>query len=377
VKDALGIGFVGHGWMGRAHAHGLHTIEHLMPLEKRIRLVAIAGRDPARVVHTARELGFERGSASWEEVVSDPNVDVVANLTPNDLHAAPSIAALELGKPVLCEKPLGRDGAEAGTMLEAAERAGVTNACGFNYRFVPAVRLLHDLAASGRFGELRHFRGLYLQDWAGDPATPGDRRFQAAAQGSGAVADFSHLVDLLRHLAGEPETVSAELATFVRERPDPDGAGRRVQVDVDDAYAGVCTLPGGALATLEASRAATGRKSRHHIELNGSEGAAWWNMEDLNRLHVYFQEDERAGLGGFRDVLVTERDHPFLERWWVPGHILGWDATFVHEWRSFLEAVLEGRPVPKEQASFADGYRAALICDAILTAAREGRRVVA
>jgi predicted dehydrogenase len=375
ARESLGVGFIGSGWMGRAHAHALHTINHVAPLRKRIRLVVNAGRRPDRVERAAHGLGFERWTTSWEDVVEDPEVEVVANLTPNHLHAAPSIAALQLGKPVLCEKPLARDAAEASEMLAAAESAGVTHSCGFNYRFVPAVRLARQCVVSGRLGELRHFRAHYLQDWAGSPSRARDWRFEKADNGSGAVGDYSHIVDLMRYLTGEPVSVSAQLAHFIRERPDPAGSGELLPVEVEDAYAAVLELGGGAMATLEASRCATGWKGRQYVELNGSEGSLWWDMEDLNRLHAFFVKDEREGLGGFRDVLVTQPEHPFLARWWAPGHILGWEHTFVHQWLEFLGAVLDNRPVPEDQASFEDGYRAAIVCDAILASAQEGRRL--
>jgi predicted dehydrogenase len=175
------------------------------------------------------------------------------------------------------------------------------------------------------------------------------------------VLDYAHLVDMLRFLAGEPTSVSAHTATFAS--------------DVDDAYIAVLTLPNGATAALEASRVATGWKGHQRIELNGSEGSVWWDMEDPNRLHVFFARDESEGLGGFRGVLVTQPEHPFLREWWPPGHVLGWEHSFVHQWRDFLQAVLDERPVPDRQASFEDGYRAAVLCEAIHTAARQGRRI--
>jgi predicted dehydrogenase len=257
---------------------------------------------------------------------------------------------------VLCEKPLGLDAVEARSMLAAAEAAGVPHATGFNYRYVPAVALAHELVASGRLGDLRHYRAVYLQDFKGL-----EQQTRPSHGGSGAVLDYSHLVDMLRWLGGEPEAVSAHVQAFVGE--------------IEDAFVAAFELPGGATAALEASRVATGWKGRHRFELNGSAGALWWDMEDVNRLHVFLLEDEREGLGGFRDVLVTQPEHPFLREWWPPGHVLGWEHALVHEWRDFLEAVLEDRPVPPRQASFEDGYRAAVLCDAIMLSAREGRRV--
>ena len=354
--DTLGIGFVGSGWISRAHAHALQTLNHIAPLPKRIRLVAVSSRRPEPARALASELGFERFTTRWEDVVADEAVDVVAVLAADPAHAPASIAALDAGKPVLCEKPLAVDAAEAARMLAAAEAAGVPHACGFNYRYVPAVRLMYELASRGRLGALRHFRAVYLQDWAaGTTAT------RPSHGGSGAVGDYSHLLDLVLHLCGQPLGVSGHAASFVSP--------------VADAYVAALDLPGGALGSLEASRCATGWKGRQRIELNGELGAAWWDMEDLSRLHVYLTRDEAEGLAGFRSVLVTDPGHPFMAQWWPPGHVIGWEHTLTHQWRDFLTAVLDGRPVPPEQASFEDGWRAAVLADAIVKAAAEGRRV--
>jgi predicted dehydrogenase len=354
-RDAIGVGFLGYGWISRTHAHALHTLNHVSPLPKEVRLVSIAGRRAEPLEAAARELGFERLTTSWEELLDDPDIDVVANLTAVQGHVEPTIAALRRGKPVFCEKPLAATVDEAAAMLQAAAAAGVTNATGFNYRYVPAVALAKEVLAGGRLGELRHYRALYLQDYqtaGGQPRSSG---------GAGAVLDYSHLVDMLRFVVGEPERVMATTSSLVS--------------DIDDAFVAVLELEGGLVAALEASRVATGWKGHHRFELNGSDGSLWWDMEDPNRLHVFFAEDEQEGLGGFRDVLVTQPEHPFLSEWWPPGHVLGWEHSFVHEWRDFLEAVLEERAVPERQASFEDGYRAAVLCDAIHTSAREGRRV--
>jgi predicted dehydrogenase len=353
--DTIGVGFVGSGWISRAHAHALYALNHVAPLPKRIRLVAASSRTSANAERAGRELGFERWTDDWREIVDDPEVEVVAVLSAAEAHLEPTLAALAVGKSVLCEKPLGVDAAQSLELFEAAEEAGVTHACGFNYRYVPAVTLAHDLVHAGRLGELRHYRALYLQDYA---VAGGQTR---SSGGAGAVLDYSHLVDLLRWFAGEPRSVLAQTASFVSE--------------VEDAYAAMLDLPDGAVATLEASRCALGWKGRHRVELNGSEGSLWWDMEDINRLHVFIAADEQEGIGGFRDVLVTQPDHPYLAEWWPSGHVLGWEHSFVHQWRDFLGAVLEGSPVPERQASFEDGYRASVLCEAILTSAREGRPV--
>lgn len=355
AQRAIGVGVLGYGWITRAHAHALHTLNHLEPLGRPVRLVSLAGRRAEPLEQAARELGFERTTTSWQELVDDPQVEVVANLFAAEGHVEPTLAALAAGKHVLCEKPLAPTADAARALRDAAEEAGVTHAVGFNYRYVPAVALAKETIDAGRIGELRHYRALYLQDYqvaGGQPRSSG---------GAGAVLDYAHLVDMLRFLVGDPEAVSARTASFVS--------------DVDDAYAAILELAGGLLATLEASRVASGWKGRHRIELNGSEGSIWWDMEDPNRLHVFLFTDEREGLGGFRDVVVTQPDHPYLAQWWPPGHVLGWEHSFVHQWRDFLTAVLEERAVPERQASFEDGLRAAVLCEAIQTSAREGRRI--
>jgi predicted dehydrogenase len=356
TREALGIGLIGYGWIARAHAHAVLTVDHMAPLPRRLELAAVAGRDAARADAFATELGFGRSTTRWDELVEADDVDVVVVATPVEAHAEAAAAALHAGKPVLCEKPLGAHVDEARELCELADDVGATNAVGFNYRYVPAVALAKELVDDGRLGELRHYRGLYLQDYQvlGTQTRP-------SHGGAGAVLDYAHVVDMLRFLAGEPVALSAQTATFVSP--------------TEDHFAAVLELSDGATATLEASRCALGWKGRQRIELNGSEGSLWWDMEDPNRLHVFFLDDERERLGGFRDVIVTNPDHPFLERWWPPGHVLGWEHAMVNQWRDFLGAVIEGRAVPARQASFLDGHRAALLCDAILTSARDGTRV--
>lgn len=369
----LGIGFVGAGWMARSHAHALHTIQHLPDPPARTRLAVLGGRRREPTEALAGELGFERAVTDWREVVESGDVDVVACLGPPDVHAGPAIAALELGKPVLSEKPLAATAAEAARMRDAARAAGVAEACGFNYRFVPAVRLARDLLADGRLGRPRHARLGYLQDWAASPEMPRTWRFERRA-GSGAVGDYSHIIDLVRYLIGEPEVVHAATARFVDQRPAPDGSGALLPVEVEDAYWASVRV-GEAVVSLEASRCATGWKGRQLLEVYGEQGALWWDLEDLNRLHVALVDDQRDGLGGFRDVLVTEPDHPYMELWWAPGHILGWEHTFVHQWRDFLRTVVGDGPASPHQATFTDGERAVAIGETILDSAQAGHAV--
>jgi predicted dehydrogenase len=353
TRPIIGVGVVGTAWITRAHAHALRTINHIAPLSHEIRLVNVYGRRAEAAERLRDDFGFTRSTTDWESLVADPEVDVIANLATNVLHEPVSVAALEAGKPVLCEKPLATDSAAARRMLDAAVRGEVPNACGFSYRFIPAMALFHDLVSSGRLGDIHHFRGLFLQD--------GVRRPEGAeTSGSGSVLDFCHILDMLRHLSGEPRAVTAMTANF---------GG-----DGDDFFGAVVKLDGQGLGTLEGSRYATGWKMRQRIEVSGSEGGAWWDMEDMNRLHVSFTSDAASGLGGFRDVLVTEPDHPFMNYWWPPGATLGWEHTFMHQWRVFLSEVLGGERSPL-LARFLDGVRAAELAEAIYASNDTGRQV--
>lgn len=374
MKEELGIGFIGCGGIARAHAHAVHTINHIAPQSQSLRLVAVSGRQPESAERAAREQGFDTWTTNWREVIEHPDVDVVANLAPNDLHASASISALELGKPVLCEKPLARNADETRQMMEAATVAGIPAACAFNYRYLPAVRLALELAGGGQLGALRHFRASYMQDWAGSPTLPRTWRFAADGNASGAVGDYAHIANLLLAFAGKPRSVTAHTTTLVPERPDPEAPDRSLPVQVEDAYAAIFDLEGGGLGTLESSMCATGWKGRQRIEISGTAGSLWWDMEDLNRLHLFLLEDERAGLGGFRDLLVTQPEQPYMRHWWAPGHVLGWEHSFVHLWLSFIAAVLDGH-AQSDLVTFDEGHRVAIICDAILEAASTGQRI--
>jgi len=231
---------------------------------------------------------------------------------------------------------------------------------GFNYRFVPAIRYAYELVNSGTLGTIYHFRARYLQDWLADPQSPHSWRLTRASAGSGALGDLgSHVVDLARFLVGEPTSVSANLKTFTRERPGG-------TVDVDDTFAASVEFASGAIGTLEASRVALGRRNHMVIEINGSNGSLKFNLERLNELEVY-----TSAAGAFADVLVTDAKHPFMQHWWPPGHILGWEHTFVHELAHLLTCIAQDKDVAPYGATFEDGYRAAVVCDAIANSARE------
>jgi predicted dehydrogenase len=359
----IGIGMLGYAFMGKAHANAYRTLSYMTwPPPLAPELVAIAGRNETAVAEAARRYGFAKHVTDWRALVSDPGITLFDNSGPNDLHAEPTVAAAEAGKHVICEKPLGRDAAESYETWQRVQAAGVKHMCAFNYRFVPAVRLARQIVESGDVGEIRHFRASYLQDWGA--TTEEVWRFDKAAAGSGALGDLAaHVVDLARYLVGEIGTVSAIAATFQPGR------------EVDDAVEAAVAFEDGAVGTIEATRFATGRKNALRWELNGSKGSIAFDLERLNELQVHFEgSSPGASTQGFRTVLVTEADHPFWEHWWPPGHIIGWEHTFVHEIHHLLTAIRDDTDVAPYGATLEDGYRAAEVCDAILRSADSGAR---
>jgi len=371
----IGVGMLGYAFMGKAHVNAYKKLAYMLdPPVVTPRLVAIAGRHEDAVRKAAERYGFAHYFTDWRSMVAHPEVQLLDNGGSNDVHAEPSIAAAHAGKHVLCEKPMARDGAEAKQMLDAVRRAGVKHMVAFNYRFVPAIRQAYELVRGGHLGEIRHFRAAYLQDWITDPQFPRVWRLERKAAGSGALGDLgSHIIDLARFLVGEPKAVSAMTRTFITKRPLP-GVGGDATVDVDDAFAAAVELEGGCLGTLEATRFALGRKNHQVFEINGSKGSLSFNLEKLNELNVYWH-DNRGETRGWTEVLVTEPTHPFISHWWPPGHILGWEHSFVHEIAHLLDAIANDRDVAPLGATFDDGYRNAVVCDAILLSAQEGRRV--
>jgi len=372
----LGIGMLGYAFMGKAHSNALKKLPYMMyPPVAIPRLVAIAGRNAEATAEAAKRYGYEKYYTDWHDLINDPDIQVFDNGGPNDVHAEPCIAAAQAGKHVFCEKPLGRTAEEAKAMLDAVVKAGVQNMVAHNYRFVPAIVLARNLIASGKLGRIYHFRAVYLQEWIMDPNFGKVWRLDKSIAGSGTLGDLgSHIIDLARYLVGEPTKTMAMTKTFIKERPllSGDGMGK---VDVDDAFTALIEFENGAMGTLEASRFAAGRKNYEVLEINGEHGSIRFNMERMNELEVYWAEEEPRDTRGFHTVSVTESFHPYYENWWPQGHIIGWGETFVHEFHHFFDAIINGNPVAPLGANFEDGYRNAVISDAILKSAETGRQV--
>jgi predicted dehydrogenase len=368
---------VGYAFMGAAHSHAWRTAPHVFDLPLRPVMAALCGRDPAAVRAAAERYGWASAVTDWHALLGRDDVQLIDVCTPGDLHAEISIAALDAGKHVLCEKPVANTVAEAEAMAEAAARAaarGIRAMVGFNYRRVPAIALARQLVAAGRLGPVRHFRASYLQDWLVDPSFPLTWRLQDARAGSGALGDLgAHIVDLAQYLTGELVVgVSGITATFVTERPLPDAPAQDAPgsvtgpVTVDDAAAFTARLSSGALASFEATRFASGRKNALRLEINGERGSLAFDLERLNELEFH-DHTEDAASAGFRRILVTEPTHPYLSGWWPPGHVLGWEHTFTHQVRDLVTAIAKGTD-PKP--SFADGLQVQRVLAAVANSAR-------
>ena len=347
MTDTIGVGMLGYAFMGKAHSRAFHDVLLLSPPLVPA-LVSVSGRNRERVEEARARYGWTEAVTDWREQVTDPRVALFDNGGPNNLHAEPTIEAARNGKHVFCEKPLGLNAAEAHEMWRSAEDAGVVHMCGFNYRFVPAIRRARELVDSGALGEIVHFRARYLQSWGWEAPTD-IWRFDRAQAGTGALGDLgAHIVDLARYLCGEVAAVSATVRTYVEGH------------EVDDAFVATVEFESGAIGTLESSRLALGSVNQNTFELNGSQGSIAFDLERFDELRV-------SDGGPYRSERVTGD-------WWPPGHGLGWGDTFTLEVQLLLEAIAGAGSVAPHGATFEDGYRVAEVCDAILRSGERGRK---
>ncbi|WP_259535435.1 Gfo/Idh/MocA family oxidoreductase [Halalkaliarchaeum sp. AArc-CO] len=359
MTDTLTVGMLGYRFMGKAHSNALARLPMFFPDAPDVRRDVLIGRDEETLADAADRFGFDRTATDWRAVVDE--VDVLYNLGPNHLHPEPSIAALEADTHVLCEKPLAPTLAAAERMRNAAEDSEAVAGAAFNYRFLPAIQYAKGLIEDGELGEIHHVRGSYLQDWLVDPEAPWVWRLDEELAGSGVLGDLgAHTIDLARFLVGEVtgeiERISGHLQTFVDERPMPGEDGTR-PVTVDDAYSAQAAFENGAVGTFEASRFATGHKNDHSIAIHGSAGSLRFSLERLNELEVM-----REGNRGYETILVTDETDPYVDRWWPPGHVIGWEHTFVHENYEFLSSVADGEAF---SPSFSEAYRVQQVLAAI------------
>jgi len=371
-ERTLGIGVLGYTGAAKAHLLALQRVATVFwPLPVRPQLVALAGRSAEALQKAGKRYGALTTYPDWRRLIADDRVQVLINAGPNDVHAEATLAAAARGLPVLCEKPLARSGAEAARMRDAAISADIVHMTSYSYRFYPAVQLARQMIREGRLGRIYHFRSRYLDDSMVDPQVPYSWRHSKSRAGSGVIGDLAaHSIDLARFLVGEIATVSATTRIFIDRRRRPEDG--EATVDVEDAVEAVVEFANGAVGTLEASTFCPGRKNFFTFEISGATGSLALNMERLNELDLYLRDD---GANGFRTVLVTEPTHPYGGAWWPPGHILGWEHSFVHQLHRFLMAVAGQASVEPDGATFEDGHRCAVVCDLLEQSAQTGRRL--
>src|SRR5438128_958386 len=367
MKPKLNIAMIGYKFMGRAHSNAWRQVNKFFDPPYEPVMKVICGRDEGELKRAAERYGWQEYSTSWEDVVRRKDIDVVDICTPGDSHMPIAIAAAEAKKAVFCEKPLANTLTEAEKMLDAVKRASCTHMLCHNYRRAPAVMIAKQLIDDGQIGEIYHYRGSYLQDWIVDPDFPRVWRLEKARAGSGALGDLvSHTADLSRFLVGEINEVAGILKTFIKERPMPD-SDKKGPVDVDDAAISLVKFENGALGSIEASRFALGHKNHLRFEINGSKGSVAFDLERLNELELYIEEGPNSG---FKTILVTDAKHPYIESWWPPGHIIGYEHTFIHTVCDLLRAI-DKQEIPTP--NFEDGVRNQRMLDALERASGSGR----
>ncbi|MGN6641453.1 MAG: Gfo/Idh/MocA family protein [Verrucomicrobiota bacterium] len=383
MAKTLRVGMVGYRFMGKAHSNAWRQAPKFFPLKAHVEMHTICGRNATGVQAARAQLGWQNASTDWREIVESPLIDIVDIATPTNSHAEIAIAALQNGKHVLCEKPLALDVKQAQAMFAAAQKSRAVHMVCHNYRRIPAIALAKKMITEGALGRIFHFRARYAQDRLVDPDFPLDWRLQKEVSGSGVHADInSHIIDLGRYLVGEFKEVCGLTNTFITERPVLEtpakgqvlnaGKPRKMgKVTVPDSAVFIGRMGDGTLANLEATRYANGRKNHISIEINGAKGSLCFDFEDMNRLK-YFNNDDPKDRQGFRDILVTQRDgiQPYVSNWWPPGHIIGYEHTFVHAIADFVNACIDGKPT---HPTFEDGLKNQKVLEAVEQSSKAGK----
>jgi predicted dehydrogenase len=369
----LNIGLVGYGFMGRAHSNAFRKVSNFFDLEYQPVLKAICGRDTDKVKVFAKRWGYEGWETDWRKLIARDDIDLVDIACPNDMHKDIAMAAAKAGKMILCEKPLSMDGPEGVKMVQAVEKAGVPNMVWYNYRRVPAVTLAKQLIDEGRLGRIFHYRAKFLQDWTISKDLPqggaGLWRLDVKVAGSGVTGDLlAHCIDTAVWLNGGIEKVSAMTETFITQRKH-NLTGKVEKVGIDDACAFLARFDNGSLATFESTRYARGHKALYTFEINGEHASIFWDLHDLHRLQ-YFDHRDEGRVRGWRSLHVSDGDHPYMDKWWVPGLQIGYEHSFVHQVADFLDGLAKNKPA---SPTFRDALETQYVCDAVLKSAKTNR----
>ena len=369
-KKELRIGLIGVGFMGRTHTNGYKRVNDFFPeLQNRPVLKAVCSRTQEKVNAFAEQWGYESVETDWKALIARDDIDAVDICTPNNMHAEIAIAAAKAGKMILCEKPLSRTLEEGQQMVDAITKAGVKNTVWYNYRRLPAVSLAKQIVDSGKLGRIFHYRANFLQDWTISADLPqggeGLWRLDVEAAGSGVTGDLlAHCIDTAIWINGSIKDVSAVTETFIKERVHQ-ATGQVQKVGIDDACIFHCHFENGSLGLFESTRYARGHKALYTFEINGEHASIRWDLHDLNRLE-YFDHSDESIVRGWRDILVTDGDQPYMSKWWVPGLIIGYEHSFVHQVADFLKSLETGEPC---SPTFEEALETQKVCEAVLESA--------
>ena len=369
-KKELRIGLIGGGFMGRTHSNAYKRVMDFFPeLEHRPILQAVCSRRADKVKAFAEQWGYNAAETDWKALIARNDIDAIDICAPNNMHAEIAIAAANAGKMILCEKPLARNLAEAQQMVDAVEKAGVKNTVWYNYRRIPAVTLAQQIISSGKLGRIFHYRANFLQDWTINANLPqggeGLWRLDVSDAGSGVTGDLlAHCIDTAIWLNGKIKDVSAVTETFIKERVHQ-ATGKVQKVGIDDACIFHCHFENGSLGLFESTRYARGHKALYTFEINGEHASIRWDLHDLNRLEFFDHADE-SNFRGWRTIHVTDGDHPYMNRWWVPGLSIGYEHSFVHQAADFLKSLETGEPC---SPTFNDALETEKVCQAVLDSA--------
>jgi predicted dehydrogenase len=375
MTKPLNVGMIGYGFMGRAHSNAYSQVNHFFDLQYRPVLKAACARSLDKVKPFAEKWGYESVETDWRRLIERKDIDVIDICTPNNTHAEIALAAAAAGKMILCEKPLAMNGPEALKMTEAIEKAKVPNMVWYNYRRVPAITLAKQLIDEGKLGRIFHYRAKFLQDWTINPELPQGGtalwRLDINAAGSGVTGDLlAHCIDTALWLNGPLDTVNAMTETFVKERKH-NLTGKVEKVGIDDACTFMGRFSNGSLASFESTRYARGHKALYTLEVNGEHASVFWDLHDLHRLQ-YFDHRDQGTLRGWRSIHVSDGEHPYMGKWWVPGLQIGYEHTFIHQVADFLEGLASGKPA---SPTFRDAYQTQLVVDAVLDSAKKEKWV--
>jgi predicted dehydrogenase len=369
----LNIGLIGCGFMGRTHSNASRKVNNFFDLEYQPVLKAVCDLDEARAKAFAAKWGYESYETDWRKLIARKDIDLVDITLPNNMHREVAIAAAKAGKMILCEKPLARNGPEGLKMVQAIEKAGVPNMVSYNYRRIPAVTLAKQLIDEGRLGRIFHYRAKFLQDWTISKdlpqGGPGLWRLDLKVAGSGVTGDLlAHCIDTALWLNGGIDKVTAMTETFIKQRKHTE-TGKVEKVGIDDACAFLARFKNGSLATFESTRYARGHKALYTFEINGEHASIFWDLHDLHRLQ-YFDHRDEGRVRGWRNIHITDGDHPYMDKWWVPGLQIGYEHSFVHQLADFLGGLAKRRPT---HPTFRDALETQYVCDAVLKSGRTNR----